>query len=156
MKATIARSVGSLALMLGLLAASASLSASQTVDAFYKWYIGATRNGYWAGSFDDAKPYLEPSLWQAIDTANKRGEREGRAILYFDPFDDAQAPASSYLLGKARSSAAAASVPVTMQFAKSKPITFVVHLKRDGGKWLIDDFAYQSGNTLRGILAKTQ
>jgi hypothetical protein len=150
------RALASLALLFGLVAAAPQAGPSQTVDAFYRWYIGATRNGYWATAFDGAKPYMEPSLWQAVDTAVKRGEHEGHTFLNFDPFDYAQQPASSYLLGKATGSGTLTNVPVTIRFEHADAVTFVVRLKHDGGRWLIDDFAYQSGNTLRGVLAKAE
>jgi hypothetical protein len=70
-----------------------------------------------------------------------------------DPFTDTQEYPTAFRVGKATVSGSAARVPVRLQGPWKGRRTVQVELVPVRGSWLIDDIRYESGPSLRALLA---
>lgn len=139
-----------LMLAFGSVAVAADRPPADTVSGLYAHYLAATKLGP-KGRFD-AKPYLLPSFYAVIATAQARQDRCLKAkrtrclIIDWDLYDGAQVPLYAYAVEATKTTIAPASatVPVTLTYARwngtaGATATMLVQLSKTAGGWLVSD-----------------
>jgi hypothetical protein len=146
---------GFAALTVSAVQASTPSSAAGVVNSFYRWYfsVNTTRAG-WRGHFSEARPYLDPSLYNLVTKMLAEEKRSQGVALDFDPFINAQMPATSFTVGTPSSSKTPTQIPVAFGFGKAPDRTHVTVVVRKSGAWQIENFMYASNGDLRSIIQK--
>jgi hypothetical protein len=133
---------------------AAATTPETVVRGFYNWDLSVKYPQSWLDHLSGAKPYLTPSLYNLVSQIAPFEKKVGASVLDAQPFEDAQIPASSAIVGTAVISGSRAKVPVTIHYTKSGGsgrVTAIV-IKTSQG-WLIDDFVGAVGGSLRSNLA---
>lgn len=158
-----------------LLFLTASFASSQTpqatVRAFYA-YSNSHSSTFNLRHIESRKQWYTPALYKALrkqlsdDAANLKENPDEKPLfgdgLTFRPLDEpCQVGEQSYKrvqnVGRTEIIKSTATVDVTFAYPKAcvpaiEPILYQVNLKRSGGKWLIDNFTFDDGSTLIGIM----
>lgn len=125
------------------------------VNSFYRWYFSAyATKGGWREHLPAARPYLDPALYALFGKMLASEKRAGGVVLDFDPFANAQEPATSFTVGTPVSGSSTARVPVVLRFGKTAQRTTVTVIVRKNGSWQIDNFDYGSNGNLTAIIEK--
>ncbi len=119
------------------------------VKAFYDWYLKA--GDQYRQKFSEAEPHFQKEFFTLVQNGLKRGPSDGFWID-FDPFVNAQMPATSFAVGKAQVDVNLAQVIVTPTLSRGgEAPAFKVYLLKRGSDWKISNFVYD-GFTLRNFL----
>jgi hypothetical protein len=128
-------------------------SARKLVQAFYADHLKGDM-GFTKASVKAKSRYLAPDLLKACLV--KQAENPGPDTVPDvdgDPFTDSQEYPTGFKLGKARSAAGGARIPVTFSWREgTPPRTLTVILKNLQAGWRIDDIRYPEGGTLRQLV----
>jgi len=136
-------------------AATAPSSPAGVVDSFYRWYFSVnTTHGGWREHFPQTHAYLDSSLFALVSKMLAEENRAKGVILDFDPFVDAQEPATSFTVGAPISNGASVKVPVALHFGKGAGQGRVIVVLHKSGTWQIDNFSYGADGNLRSIIAQ--
>lgn len=119
------------------------------VKAFYDWYLQSGEQ--YRRKFPEAKPHFEGEFFELVRTGLQRRPKDGFWVD-FDPFVNAQMPATRVKIGKAQRDVNLAQVKVTPILSRGgEAPTFKVYLVQRGSDWKIQNFVYD-GFTLRNFL----
>ena len=141
--------------MVGAPAATVPSTPAGVVDSFYRWYFSVnTSNGGWREHFPQTRAYFDSSLYALVGKVLAEEKRAKGVVLDFDPFVDAQEPATSFTVGAPISSGALVKVPVALHFGKGLGQGRVTVVVRKSGTWQIDNFSYGADGNLRSIIAQ--
>ena len=121
------------------------------VRAFYDWYLKS--GDQYRQNFSEAKPHFVADFHTLVHRGLQRQPKDGFWVD-FDPFVNAQMPATSVEVSKAQRDVNLAQVKVTPMMARGgKGATFKVYLVQRGSGWKIQNFVYDGFN-LRSFLEK--
>ena len=121
------------------------------VQAFYTQHF-AHDMAFTEASVQAKAVWLAPDLVERCRTYLKKPVSPDEVPdINGDPFTDSQEYPTSFRVGKPTISGTSARVPVVLSW-KGRTRTIVVQLAQLEGKWLISDFAYDSGS-LRALLS---
>ena len=127
--------------------------AAAVVQAFYNDHF-AHDMGFSESSVSLKKNWLTPELYTMLmKEAGKPGDPDVVPPIDGDPFTDSQEYPTAYTIEKtaARSETC---IEATISFTGLDHDVTVLLVKSDGG-WLIDNIVYDNGDTLRGLLTRS-
>jgi hypothetical protein len=130
---------------------------SKISDAVTEFYMIHFKNdmGFTEESIVQKKAWFTPDLFQVLlEELRKPADPDLVPTIDGDPFTDTQEYPASFKVGPVTVDNGRADVVVYFSSANPDRIVHVV-LKKEGGDWLIDDFLYDNGETLRQILLES-
>jgi len=128
-------------------------SPAATVRAFYAFHL-AHDMAFTLQGLTQRAAWLTPDLvGQCRSYLSRPSPPDEAPEIDGDPFTDTQEYPTAFGVGKAEVSGATARVPVRFRGPGKNRRTVHVELVAVRGSWLIDDIRYESGTSLRALLA---